>query len=182
MLGAAVGEGVDALGDTLGIDVGDQVEAHLGDHLVAETVHLLELPLGIDVHHRERQLAGEERLARKVQHDGRIFTDGVQHHRVVELRGDLADDVDAFRLQLFQVRQFIEHGYSRLSLRRAWGDGRRAVDEGRTLAQPPLLFRRPLRPKRSSNMPFDQTGFGQSMNRCSTAKRRARYSPSAWMP
>jgi hypothetical protein len=34
--------------------------------------------------------------------------------------------VDTFRLQLFQVGQFIEHGYSRNAICL----GRRAVDEG----------------------------------------------------
>ncbi|MNT10810.1 hypothetical protein D3C72_1456610 [compost metagenome] len=115
VLRAAMGEGVDVLGDAFRIDVGDQVQAHLGDHLVAELVHLLELPPGVDVHDRERQLAGEERLARQVQHHGGVFTDGVEHHRVVEFGGHFTNDVDALRLQLFQVRQFIEHGYSRRS-------------------------------------------------------------------
>jgi hypothetical protein len=92
------------------------------------------------VHHRERQLAREEGLARQVQHHGGIFTDRVQHHRVVELGGHLADDVDAFRLQLFQVRQFVDHGYSRNDLM----DGLRAVFERATLAQRLLLFRRQL--------------------------------------
>ena len=76
--------------------------------------------------HRERQLAGEERLARQVQHHGGILADGVQHHRVVELGGHFTNDVDTFRLQLFQVGQFIEHGYSRITMCL----GRRAVDEG----------------------------------------------------
>jgi len=113
MLGAAVGERVNPLCHAVRVDVSDQVQAQLGDHLVAKAVHLLEFPLGIDMHHRKRQLAREKRLASKVQHHGGIFTDRVQHHRVIELGGHLADDVDAFRLQLFQVRQFVDHGYSR---------------------------------------------------------------------
>ncbi|MCY1417787.1 hypothetical protein D9M71_333280 [compost metagenome] len=113
VLGTAVGEGVDALGDTLRIHVSDQVQAQLLDHLVAEAVHLLEFPLGVDVHDRERQLAGEERLAGEMQHHGGILADRVQHHRVIELGGHLTNDVDALRLQLFQMRQFVDHGYSR---------------------------------------------------------------------
>ncbi len=111
-----MGERVDALRHTLWVDVGDQVEPHFLDHLVAEAVHLLEFPLGVDVHHRERQLAREESLARQVQHHGGILADRVQHDRVVELGGHLADDMDAFRLQLFQVRQFVDHGYSRKTI------------------------------------------------------------------
>src|SRR5690606_38599971 len=41
------------------------------------------------------------------------FTDGIQHHRVVEFGGHFTNDVNAFRLELFQVRQFVEHGFSR---------------------------------------------------------------------
>src|SRR5471030_2823057 len=113
VLGAAVGERVDALRHAIGVYVHQQVQAQLFNHAVAKAVHFLEFPLRIDMHHRKRQLAREERLARKVQHHGGVFTDGVQHHRVIELGGDLADDVDAFRLQLFQMRQFVDHGYSR---------------------------------------------------------------------
>ena len=121
VLGTAMGEGVDVLGDAIWVHVGDQVQIHLGDHLVAEAVHLLEFPARVHVHHRERQLAGVERLARQMQHHGRILADGVQHHRVVELGGHLTDDVDAFRLQLFQMRQFVDHGYSRIC---RWTAGR----------------------------------------------------------
>ena len=121
VLGAAVGERVDALGDAVRVDVGDQVQAHFLDHPIAEPVHLLEFPAGVHVHHREGQLAGEEGLAGQVQHDRGILADRVQHHRVIELGGHLADDVDAFRLQLFQVRQFVDHGYSRNCLWTAVG-------------------------------------------------------------
>ena len=107
-----MGERVDALRHTVRVDVGDQVQAQVRDHLVAKRIHLLELPASIHMHHRERQLAGEERLAGQVQHYGGIFTDGIEHHRIIKLGGDLADDVDAFRLQLFQMRHFVEHGYS----------------------------------------------------------------------
>src|SRR5690606_998880 len=113
VFGTAVGERVDPLRHAIRVDVSDQVQAQLGNHLVAKAVHLLEFPLGIDMHDRKRQLAREKSLACKVQHHGGVFTDRVQHHRVIELGGHLADDVDAFRLQLFQVRQFVDHGYSR---------------------------------------------------------------------
>ncbi|MNR10170.1 hypothetical protein D3C85_1264060 [compost metagenome] len=149
VLGAAVGERVDVLRHAVRVDVGDQVEAQLGDHLVAEAVHLLEFPASVDVHHRKRQLAREERLACQVQHHGGVFTDGVQHHRVIELGGHLADDVDAFRLQLFQMRQFVDHGYSRkLSYERPPGRVRAGI-----LAQRPLLIRTPTRSKEHMNMP-----------------------------
>ncbi|MGR3994357.1 hypothetical protein FW789_18030 [Pseudomonas sp. 1121_17] len=66
-------------------------------------------------------------------------------------------------------------------------NGQRAVFERATLAQRLLLFRQAARSKRSNHMTAGlgfsrcnstqsgaQIGFGQSMNRCSTAKRRAR--------
>ena len=93
-------------------DVGDQVQPHLADHLLAETVHLLKFPACIDMQHRKRQLARKKAL-RAVQHHGRILANGIEHHRVAELRSNLANDMDAFRLQLFQMRQFVDHGYSR---------------------------------------------------------------------
>ncbi|MCY1412032.1 hypothetical protein D9M71_274290 [compost metagenome] len=116
-----MGERVDALRHAIRVDVGDQVQPHFLDHLVAEAVHLLEFPASVDVHDRERQLAGEERLAGEMQHHGGILADRVQHHRVIELGGHLADDMDALRLQLFQMRQFVDHGYSRNCLWTAGG-------------------------------------------------------------
>ncbi len=121
MLRTAVGEGIHVLRHTLWIDVGDQLKAHLLDHLGAEAVHLLEFPACVDVQHRKWQLARKEGFARQMQHHGRILADGIEHHRVTELGGDLADDVDAFRLQLFQMRQFVDHGYSRIG---RWTAGR----------------------------------------------------------
>jgi hypothetical protein len=115
VLGTAVGEGVDALRHAIRVDVGNQIQAHFLDHLVAKTIHLLEFPARVHVHDRKRQLARKESLARQMQHHGRILADRVQHHRIIKLGGDLADDVDAFRLQLFQMRQFIDHGCSRIA-------------------------------------------------------------------
>jgi len=115
VLGTTVGEGIHVLRDAVGVDVGDQFQPHLLDHFGAETVHLLKLPARIDVQDRKRQLAREEGLARQVQHHGRILANGIEHHRVAELGCNLTDDMDAFRLQLFQMRQFVDHGYSRFS-------------------------------------------------------------------
>ncbi|MNZ94894.1 hypothetical protein D3C78_1140140 [compost metagenome] len=150
VLGTAVGERVDALGDAVRVDVSDQLQAHFLDHLVAEAVHLLEFPLGVDVHHRKRQLARKEGFACQVQHHGRILADRVQHHRVIELSGHLTNDVDALRLQLFQMRQFVDHSYSR---KYDLMDGQRAVFERATLSQHSILFRRPTRTKQYKNIP-----------------------------
>ena len=198
VLGTAIREGVHVLRHTLGVDVGDQLKAHLLDHLGAKAVHLLELPARVDMQHRERQLAREKGLARQVQHYGRIFADGIQHHRVAELCSDLTNDMDAFRLQLFQMRQFVDHGYSRFADGRPAGRGM-----GATLTRPQILIRKPLRPKsyrfistrRRVAKPQKcwvhhplhsqgklHAGFGQSINSCLMPKRLARYSPSACTP
>ena len=49
--------------------------------------------------------AGIERLLRQPQHHGRVFADGIQHHRLRELGSHFADDVDAFRFEGAQVSQ-----------------------------------------------------------------------------
>ena len=49
--------------------------------------------------------AGIEGLLRQPQHDGGVFADGVEHHRVLELGGDLAEDVDALGLEKLDVVQ-----------------------------------------------------------------------------
>ena len=95
----AVIEGVDVVGQALGVRVHDQLEPVLLRHPVAEGDHLAELPGRIDVEHRERDAAGKERLASQVQQDARILADGVHHHRLLEACGHLAEDFDAFGFQ-----------------------------------------------------------------------------------
>ena len=46
---------------------------------------------------------GIEGLLRQAQHDGGILADGVEHHRVLELGRDLADDVDALGLEQLEM-------------------------------------------------------------------------------
>jgi len=114
--GGAGGEGIDAGLHALLVDVHDELPVVLFRHAVAEADHLLEFPGGVDVHERERRLAGREGLQGQVQHHGGILADGIEHHRVFELGRDLADDVDGFGLELFQVREAlfgeIHHGNS----------------------------------------------------------------------
>ena len=105
MLGAAVHERVDAHRHPFRIFMHQQLEAVLFRGAIAELVHFAELPAGIDVQQRERQRAGEERLARQMQHHGRVFADGVKHHRVGEFSGDFTDDMDTLRLQLPQMSE-----------------------------------------------------------------------------
>ena len=54
---------------------------------------------------REGDGAGEESLLRQAKHDGGVFADGVEHHRLLELGGDLAEDVDALGLEELQMAE-----------------------------------------------------------------------------
>jgi hypothetical protein len=54
---------------------------------------------------REGDGAGEEGLLREAQHDGGVLADGVEHDRVLELRGDFAEDLDALGLEEFEVAE-----------------------------------------------------------------------------
>ena len=98
-------ERVDAAREPVLVHVHEQVEVVLGDHALAEAVHVLELPRRVDVQERERRRRGIEGLAREVQHDRAVLADRVQHHRVLGLGDDLAHDVDRLRLEPLQVRE-----------------------------------------------------------------------------
>jgi len=98
-------EGVDPLVDPLLVRVDQQIEVVLAAVPVPELDHLSELPGGVDVQQREGELARVERLAGQVHHHRGVLADRVEHHRVVELGGDLADDVDALGFELLEVAQ-----------------------------------------------------------------------------
>src|SRR5262245_11830937 len=83
----------------------DQVEAELARAAVAEGDHVTKLPRRVDVQERERQPGRRERLEGKVEEDGRILADRVQHDRMAALGDRLANDVDALRLELLQMRE-----------------------------------------------------------------------------
>ena len=65
---------------------------------------------GVDVHDRERQPAGPERLERQVQHDDGVLAAGEQQHRPLELGGHLPDDVDGLGLERPQVAELVASG------------------------------------------------------------------------
>ena len=103
----AVVERIDVLGLPLLVDPDLQIEALFAAEPIAELDHRPELPGRIDVQQRERQPAGVERLLRQPQHDGGVLADRIEHHRPLELGGDLADDVDALGFEDFQVGQVV---------------------------------------------------------------------------
>ena len=99
----AMGKGVDAHGQTLGVLVHQELEIVLRLHAVAKGVHLPKLPARVHVQQRKRQLGRVKRLERQVQHHGAVFANRVQHDRVVAAGHHLAHDVDAFRFQALKV-------------------------------------------------------------------------------
>ncbi len=123
--GRAVVERVDPAGDALRVLVHDEVDTEPGRRVVAELVHVAELPRGVDVHQRERRLRRVERLHRQVQHDRAVLADRVEHRRVVALRHRLAHDLDGFGLEPLQMRQ--PAGRQAFCRGRRVGRGRHAV-------------------------------------------------------
>lgn len=64
---------IDVLRDGFRVGMDEQLNATLARHVVAELVHLPELPAGIDVQQRKGWRRGIERLAGKVQHDRAVL-------------------------------------------------------------------------------------------------------------
>ena len=100
---AMVGERADASADAFLIAVDNEFQAQILDVAVAEFDHLAKFPGGVHMHQRERRLAGVKCLQRQMQHHRRVLADGIEHDRALELGGDFAHDVDAFRFQLLEV-------------------------------------------------------------------------------
>jgi len=96
-------ERVHVLRQPIVIGAHDQVEAILLRLAVTEGDHLAELISGIHMQDRERQLRRPKGLARQMQQDGRVLADGVEQHRLAELRCGLAEDVDGLRFEQLQV-------------------------------------------------------------------------------
>jgi hypothetical protein len=82
-----------------------QFRAHAPRHLIAEAEHLGKLEAGVNMQQRKRNRRRVKRLLRQPQHHRRVLADGVKHHRPLELRGYLAQDMDAFRLEKAKVAE-----------------------------------------------------------------------------
>ena len=83
----------------------DQALVELGDAAVAELDHLGEVVAGVDVHDRERELARAERLLGEAEQHDRVLAAGEEEHRPLELRSELAEDVDRLGLELVEMRK-----------------------------------------------------------------------------
>lgn len=96
-------EWVDTKAHALGVLVHQQFSIGLFDHPSAEFIHRLKLPGRVNVQQWEWKFGWEKRLAGKVQHNRRVFADGVQHHWVLALGDSLAHDVNALGFEALQM-------------------------------------------------------------------------------
>ena len=98
---AAMRNWADTLCNTFFVDVYDQFQSEFFcDVVVAERIHLLELPRRIDVQQRERNLCRKKSLLRQPRHAGSILADGVEHHWIFKLGSHLANNMDALGFEL----------------------------------------------------------------------------------
>ena len=101
------------------------------DLRVAVVEHLGEVVPGVDVEHREGDLAGLERLGRQVQQDGRVLAAAEEQHRPLGLGRHLADDEDGQRLEQVEVAQRVAEGPTRAVTDASVWPGRPASGAGR---------------------------------------------------
>ena len=85
----------------------DQALAELGGDAVAEAGDLGEVVPRVDMHDRERELAGPKRLLGETQQDDRVLAAGEQQHGTFELGRDLAEDVDRLGLEGLEVGELV---------------------------------------------------------------------------
>ncbi len=101
---APVGDGPDSPADAVLINIDQELPAELlPDVVLPEFDHLPEFPGGVHVQEREGGLGRVERLLGQPDHDGGILADRVEHDRLLELRDDLAEDVNALGFELLEV-------------------------------------------------------------------------------
>jgi len=105
----AVRDRVDPLGNSLRVDVNEQLNTELRGDLIAECDHLLKLPGRVDVENRKRQRRRIECLHGKMQHHRGVLADGIMHHRPLALGDNFSHHKDAFDFKALQMTQAI-HG------------------------------------------------------------------------
>lgn len=100
-----VGERIDAPPNAISVDVDEEIQSEFQCDLTAESDHLPEFPGRIDVQHGKGRLGRIKGLHRKMQHDGRVFADGIKHHRLLTLGNHFTHDEDAFGFKPLEVGQ-----------------------------------------------------------------------------
>src|SRR3954449_4611981 len=98
----------------------DQPLAELGDAAVAELDDLGEVVPGVDVHQREREPPRPEGLLGQPQHHDRVLAAAEEHHRPLELGGDLAHHVDRLGLEDLQVVELVAQAVTTPFTRTRW--------------------------------------------------------------
>ena len=111
-----VGDRSHPLGNTLLIDVNDQLHAGLFCHLVPEIDHFTELPRGVYMHQWKWWYCWSKCFAGQVKHYCRIFPDGIQHDWLIKLSNHLTNNVDAFRFEGFEVGEALVHDNLRANI------------------------------------------------------------------
>src|SRR5699024_7243310 len=88
----------------------DQADAVLVDDPITEFDDLVEVVSRIDMHHRERQRGGPERLRGEMQHHHRILAAGEQQRRRRQRGRDLPKNMYRLGFQHFGMEQLVGRG------------------------------------------------------------------------
>ena len=81
----------------------DQLQSQLGGVAIAKFEHLADLVPCVDMEKGDWARAWVEGLLSEPKHDGGVFADGIEHHRVLKLGDYLAEDVNALSLEKLNV-------------------------------------------------------------------------------
>src|SRR5204862_4525592 len=85
----------------------DEALVELLDTAIAELDDLGEVVARVDVHQREREARRAERLLGQAQQHDRVLAAREEQHGALELRGDLAHDVDRLGFEVAEVGQLV---------------------------------------------------------------------------
>ena len=107
---AACVERIDALLFCIFVLSHNQLQPIFLHRLIAVVEQRLKVPSAGHVQHRERRRRGVKRLARQVEHDGRILAHRIEHDRVFSLGHDFAEDVDAFGFEPLEMGKHCHAG------------------------------------------------------------------------
>ena len=89
----------------LGIAIDDQLHAGFRRGAVPKRVHVPELPGRVDMKQRKVRRRRVKGLAREVKHHRTVLASRIEHHRAIGLGNHLTQDVDALRLEPFEMGQ-----------------------------------------------------------------------------
>ena len=103
-LGAVI-ERVHVHRQPLGVRVDEELHSELRGDVVAERVHVAELPRRVDMQQGKGRLGGVEGPHRELEHHRAVLADRVEHHGLLRLGDDLAHDVDALGLEPLEMGQ-----------------------------------------------------------------------------